>query len=319
MKSLLSIQSHVSHGYVGGKAAIFPLQCQGWEVDYLNTVEFSNHTGYGSFAGDSLEINQAEKMLNRLLDLGVTYQYILTGYIPNEKLIFTIHQFIKKYKLKNQDTLYLLDPVLGDNDYLYVEKSCITTYKSILKDQLVDIITPNQFEFELLVDAKIVDNKSLVNGLDFLINNHKVRFVVITSIELPDGTLGCIIGTKQGAAMFKIHKIDSYFTGVGDLFSSLLADRLSLNLGLKGLNDLEILSRSVNQVLTIITKTLRVTRSMALLEYQEEFPEKDGLDLSGTINDSNMKFFELKVVQCREHFGYKGDGEFIEHDLDIGQ
>ena len=30
---ILSIQSHVAFGYVGGKAAVFPLQCLGYDVD----------------------------------------------------------------------------------------------------------------------------------------------------------------------------------------------------------------------------------------------------------------------------------------------
>jgi len=62
---VLSIQSHVVFGYVGGKAAVFPLQLLGYDVDvcvahYLivsdstaelliykvvNTVNFSNHAG----------------------------------------------------------------------------------------------------------------------------------------------------------------------------------------------------------------------------------------------------------------------------------
>ena len=50
-RKVLSIQSHVVHGYVGNKAATFPLQYQGWDVDALNTVQFSNHPGYGHFTG----------------------------------------------------------------------------------------------------------------------------------------------------------------------------------------------------------------------------------------------------------------------------
>jgi pyridoxine kinase len=42
---ILSIQSHVVHGYVGNRCATFPLQLLGWEVDQINTVQFSNHTG----------------------------------------------------------------------------------------------------------------------------------------------------------------------------------------------------------------------------------------------------------------------------------
>lgn len=33
---ILSIQSHVTYGYVGGKAAVFPLQCLGYDVDVRN-------------------------------------------------------------------------------------------------------------------------------------------------------------------------------------------------------------------------------------------------------------------------------------------
>uniref|UniRef100_A0A3B5B5T2 pyridoxal kinase n=1 Tax=Stegastes partitus TaxID=144197 RepID=A0A3B5B5T2_9TELE len=42
---VLSIQSHVVRGYVGNKSASFPLQVLGFEVDSINSVQFSNHTG----------------------------------------------------------------------------------------------------------------------------------------------------------------------------------------------------------------------------------------------------------------------------------
>ena len=42
---VLSIQSHVVRGYVGNKAATFPLQLLGLDVDAINSVHFSNHTG----------------------------------------------------------------------------------------------------------------------------------------------------------------------------------------------------------------------------------------------------------------------------------
>lgn len=44
-KRVLSIQSHVVHGYVGNKSCVFPLQLLGYETDYICSVQFSNHTG----------------------------------------------------------------------------------------------------------------------------------------------------------------------------------------------------------------------------------------------------------------------------------
>ena len=71
---VLSIQSHTVHGYVGNKSAVFPLQLLGLEVgrrsrdaaaaeprarapqvDIINSVQFSNHTGYsGGWTGEVL-------------------------------------------------------------------------------------------------------------------------------------------------------------------------------------------------------------------------------------------------------------------------
>jgi len=48
-RRVLSIQSHVVHGYVGNKSAVFPLQLHGFDVDFINSVQFSNHTGYKVF------------------------------------------------------------------------------------------------------------------------------------------------------------------------------------------------------------------------------------------------------------------------------
>ncbi|CAI7774694.1 unnamed protein product [Closterium sp. NIES-53] len=42
---VLSIQSHTVQGYVGNKAAVFPLQLLGFDVDPINSVQLSNHTG----------------------------------------------------------------------------------------------------------------------------------------------------------------------------------------------------------------------------------------------------------------------------------
>ena len=45
MPRVLSVQSHVVQGHVGNKCAVFPLQLLGFDVDFVNTVQFSNHTG----------------------------------------------------------------------------------------------------------------------------------------------------------------------------------------------------------------------------------------------------------------------------------
>ena len=48
--TILSIQSSVAYGHVGNSAVTFPLMRMGVEVWPVNTVHFSNHTGYRNLA-----------------------------------------------------------------------------------------------------------------------------------------------------------------------------------------------------------------------------------------------------------------------------
>ena len=63
MANILSLQSYVAYGYVGNRAAVFPLQRLGHEVVAINTVQFSNHTGYGSWTGDIMTVEHIDKVL----------------------------------------------------------------------------------------------------------------------------------------------------------------------------------------------------------------------------------------------------------------
>ena len=67
MSRVLSIQSHVVSGYVGNKSATFPLQLLEFDVDVINSVHFSNHTGYpDGFEGDVLQGEELRNILKGL-------------------------------------------------------------------------------------------------------------------------------------------------------------------------------------------------------------------------------------------------------------
>ncbi len=66
--SILSVQSHVCFGHVGNRAAVFPLQRLGFEVWPVNTVNFSNHTGYGTWAGEVVPPERVAALIAGVLD-----------------------------------------------------------------------------------------------------------------------------------------------------------------------------------------------------------------------------------------------------------
>jgi pyridoxine kinase len=157
-KRVLSIQSHVVSGYVGNKAAVFPLQLLGFDVDFVNSVHFSCHTGYEFFPhgevmnGEQLRTILKGLELNGLLgttdnnndDNGdAVIGSILTGYIGSVSFLEAVEvvDTVRKY---NPNARFVCDPVLGDNGRFYVPKELVDVYRNIVIPK-ADVVTPNQF------------------------------------------------------------------------------------------------------------------------------------------------------------------------------
>merc|ERR1712212_1028940 len=178
---VLSIQSHVVSGYVGNKSAVFPLQVLGFEVDYINSVQFSNHTGYSYFKGQILDAEQLGQLFDGLVLNGLhkKYTHLLTGYIGSTSFLEKVAEVVKVLKEANPYLLYVCDPVMGDNGKLYVTPDLLPIYQSTILP-LADIVTPNQFEAELLTGMKITNMESALQAMDSF---HKkgVQTVVISS------------------------------------------------------------------------------------------------------------------------------------------
>ncbi|KAG2144271.1 Ribokinase-like protein [Suillus clintonianus] len=241
---ILSIQSHVAYGYVGGKAAVFPLQCIGYDVDVVNTVNFSNHTGYGRFGGTRASAEELATIFKTMDEAGLLAPHrLLTGYIPNAAALQVIKELAQKLKSHDPHLIYLMDPVLGDSGKLYVSQDVIPIYKEMFS--FATIITPNWFEVETLTGVPLRSLSALRNAL-FILHKH-VPHVVISSIPLqpwlsevlpetmqpPASTdnqqayLLCISSSRTGTSSNstvharRVPLIPGYFSGVGDLFSAL--------------------------------------------------------------------------------------------------
>jgi pyridoxine kinase len=168
-KRVLSIQSHVVSGYVGNKAAVFPLQLLGFDVDFVNSVHFSCHTGYEFFPhgevmnGEQLRTILKGLELNGLLgtdnddnnnndnnddddngDADDAIGSILTGYIGSVSFLEAVVEVVDTVRKYNSNARFVCDPVLGDNDRFYVPKELVDVYRNIVIPK-ADVVTPNQF------------------------------------------------------------------------------------------------------------------------------------------------------------------------------
>jgi pyridoxine kinase len=123
----LTIQSYTVHGYVGNKASTFPLQCIGFDVDAINTVEISNHPGYANgFTGKMTGVSNVTELLdgiekNNLVD----YDVVLSGYTRSLEVLGQIEAAVRRVKAARPDAKYVCDPVLGDNGKYVQRRYCI--------------------------------------------------------------------------------------------------------------------------------------------------------------------------------------------------
>ena len=122
---VLSIQSHTVHGYVGNKSAVFPMQTLGLEVDFVNSVQFCNHTGYASFAGSSLDGEELSKLISGLeANELLTHSHLLTGYMRSASLARSVAETLSKLRRRNPDVIYVCDPVMGDHGECLEDMDC---------------------------------------------------------------------------------------------------------------------------------------------------------------------------------------------------
>ena len=104
---VLSVQSHTVHGYVGNKSAVFPLQLLGIDVDPVNSVQFSNHTGYAAgvrgqvLGGDELSALR-EGLGSAGILAAVPHTHLLTGYIGSLSFLEAVHGCEKKINFQYQ-------------------------------------------------------------------------------------------------------------------------------------------------------------------------------------------------------------------------
>ncbi|URD73560.1 Phosphomethylpyrimidine kinase [Musa troglodytarum] len=228
---VLSIQSHTVQGYVGNKSAVFPLQLLGYDVDPINSVQFSNHTGYPTFRGQVLNGQQLCDLIEGLAanDL-LYYTHLLTvckstGYIGSVSFLDTVLQVVDKLRMVNPGLIYVCDPVMGDEGKLYVPPDLVSVYREKVIP-VASMLTPNQFEVELLTGLRISSESDGLKACNVLHAAGPSK-VVITSLNIEGKLL--LIGSHeklkgQPPHQFKIiiPKIAAYFTGTGDLMTALL-------------------------------------------------------------------------------------------------
>ena len=183
----LSLQSHVAYGYVGNRAATFPLQRLGHEVWAVNTVEFSNHTGYGAWRGRTAPAEQVADIVQGIEALGLLPRCdaLLTGYVGDAALADVVLDTARRVRAANPRAIWCCDPVLGDTDTGIYVKSGIDTFFREQAIPAADLITPNHFELEHLTGRKVATMADALAAVRTLLVG-RPRLALVTSLHRSD-------------------------------------------------------------------------------------------------------------------------------------
>ena len=221
---IISIQSHVSYGHVGNSAAVFPLQRLGHEVWPVNTVLFSNHTGYGAWRGQVLPVAMVREVLGGVEERGGfdRAKAVLSGYLGSAELGQAVLETVSLVQARRPDALYVCDPVMGDVDRGFFVTEGIPAFFKHEAVPRAGIVTPNQFELAFLAGRELVSLADVLEAAR-IVRAMGPRLVMVTSLELGErpGELGVLAETSAGTWVVWTPRLDIQLNGTGDAFTAL--------------------------------------------------------------------------------------------------
>lgn len=189
----------------------------GIETVPLPTAVLSTHTG----GFDGYSVNDMTETMSACIShwkrIGLRFDCIYTGYLCSMKQLEITRRFIEDFA--SEDTLVIVDPVMGDNGALYpaYDMEYVRAMRALAS--LADVVTPNRTEAALLAGLPFdADDEEILSSI-------AVPDAVITSVR-HEGRIGYL--ARMGGDIIRIDypELDIGLHGAGDVFASALCGEL---------------------------------------------------------------------------------------------
>jgi pyridoxine kinase len=223
--NLISIQSHVAYGHVGNSAAVFALQRLGCEVWPVHTVQFSNHTGYGTWKGEVFAAARIGEVIDGIADIGVlgACDGVLSGYIGAVETGEAIVAAVGKVRAANANASYCCDPVIGNRARGEFVRPGVAEFMRERALPAAEVVTPNHFELDRLAGRETGDVAAVLSAVDD-IHARGPRAVLVTSVRsdaTPAGSLDVIASDGSARYLVRTPLLATPANGAGDLIAAL--------------------------------------------------------------------------------------------------
>jgi len=227
--NILSIQSWVAYGHVGNAAAVFPLQRLGAEVWAVNTVQFSNHTGYGAWTGRVATGQEIAALVEGIAARGALSgcDAVLSGYVGDEAIGAAILDAVARVRQANPRAFYCCDPVIGDAGRGVYVRPGIPEFLRAHALPRADFATPNPFELKHLTGrscATLEQVKAAVADLQTALRPDGPRSVLVSGLGTdmtPPGAVDLLAAEGGHFHLLRTPLLPLSVNGAGDALAAL--------------------------------------------------------------------------------------------------
>ncbi len=252
-QAVLSIQSFVSLGHVGNRAASWALQALGLEVWPVPTVWYAHHPGYGPPAGNRFDAAWLERVLEGLYAAAPLERCaaVLSGYLGTAAQGPVLLRAIDRLRRLRPGLPWLCDPVLGDEGTgLFVPRDLAEYMRETLVPA-ADIVTPNRFELAWLTGLDPEDPGAARRAAERL-RTRGPGTVLATGVPAAGGRIGVLLETEGGGFWIETPRLSCRAHGTGDLLAALY-----LGFRLRGEGVKTALERAVSILFAVVEETAR--------------------------------------------------------------
>ena len=224
----------------------------GIETCILPTAILSTHTAFKGFTCMDFT-EEFKKIIAHWEKEKISFNVFYTGYLLNKEQIDITKEIFNKFSINN-NSLKIIDPVMGDNGKLYTgfDLNFAQAMKSLCLN--ADIILPNLTEACLLTGYEYKEkyDEEYISNLIKKLEEFKVKIIILTGISYDENTTGVIVVENGKIKYYKHRKISKTCHGTGDVYSSIFIGSY-----LKGMNVFDAACAAADFVLECIEYTIK--------------------------------------------------------------
>ena len=222
MKRVLAVHDISCVGKCSCTVALPVISAAGIECSLLPTALLSTHTG--GFVGYTfLDLtDEMEKIFSHFQTLDLNVDAIYSGYLGSVDQIDLLINKVNYFGEKG--SLFICDPVMADNGKLYpaFDLNYVKEMRKLVKK--ADVLIPNLTEASFILDREYKESYSKEEIKSILKDLSKLgpKTTILTGVSFEEGKLGAMAydATSDSFYEFFTERVEGYYHGTGDLFSS---------------------------------------------------------------------------------------------------